>query len=309
MNEYRDVRDRLRALQRTHFRRQMVDVQRRLDEVEWTASEGQRGAESLQTRHDELVAEASRFRELREAANARLEEHRAGVQATAGELRRVTHEREIANERLNALIRRQEDMVESQRGLDEQLESVTAELASVREQLATATDEVAAARRALAEAEAALASERVERTGHERERSRLLAQMTDRERQLADAGRQRALLVQRIETDAAERDRTAQAGADRADRLQRLQAELTALDQFEETSGFRPTIDAGMIEITTSINTAQAEATTARQRVTDVDGMLAEKQARAAGAAADLRERRGCMRASRRYRRRPGSVT
>ncbi|HET7055910.1 MAG TPA: AAA family ATPase, partial [Thermomicrobiales bacterium] len=232
-NEYRDVRDRLRMLQRGHFRQLLLDVSERLAAVEQAAATGQSAAESIQNRHDELVARAAVLRSERDQAGDVLAQHRAGSQATAEQLRRVMHEREIVSERLASLIRRREDMTETQQGLEEQIASVLANLEDVRTQLAAADAAAGSARQERDRADAAMAAERAGRVAVEREHARLLALVTDRERQIADASRRKALLVQRAETDAAERERAEQTSGDRRERHQYLTADLTALDQSE----------------------------------------------------------------------------
>ena len=204
------MRDRLRMLQRGHFRRLLLDVTERLAAVEQVALAGESSAETVQTRHDELTARAAAMRTERDDAADVLEQHRAGLQTTAEQFRRVLHEREIAGERLAALVRRREDMAETQQGLEEQITGVLADLEDVRAQLAAADAAAAAAREERDKADAAMAAERSERAAAEREHARLLALVTDRERQIADASRRKALLVQRAETDAAERERSGQ---------------------------------------------------------------------------------------------------
>jgi chromosome segregation protein len=238
-NEYRDVRDRLRTLQRGHFRRLLLDVNQRLAAVEQAAATGQSVAETIQSQHDELVARAAILRADRDRAGDVLEQHRAGLQATAEQLRRVMHEREIVSERLASLIRRREDMTETQQGLEEQIASVLADLDDVRAQLAAADFAAGSAREERDRADAAMAAERAGRVAVEREHARLLALVTDRERQIADASRRKALLVQRAEIDAAERERADQASGDRRERHQRLTADLTALDQSEAAATAR----------------------------------------------------------------------
>ncbi len=280
-NEYRDVRDRLRLLQRFHFRGLLSKAQAKLESVEASAALGISSADALQAGYDELLATSTTLRSDREQIGDILEQQRAGLFATTEQLRRVSHEREIASERLASLEKRREDMGETQATLNAQITGVLADLEDVRQQVAQAQETAAAARKQLEEAEAALVAERASRAHVEKEHSRLLAVATDRERQIADASRRKALILQRTETDQAERSRTEQASKERADRLQRLAADLTALDQSEETSGYRLTsIDAGVIEIVTAINAANAESALARERVQVLERELADASAR-----------------------------
>ncbi|HYP61743.1 MAG TPA: chromosome segregation protein SMC [Thermomicrobiales bacterium] len=280
-NEYRDVRDRLRMLQRGHFRRLLLDVTERLAAVEQVALAGESSAETVQTRHDGLTARAAAMRTERDDAADVLEQHRAGLQATAEQLRRVLHEREIAGERLAALVRRREDMAETQQGLEEQITGVLADLEDVRAQLAAADASAAAAREERDKADAAMAAERSERAAAEREHARLLALVTDRERQIADASRRKALLVQRAETDAAERERSGQTTSDRRERLERLNADISALHQAEAAAGQRlGAIDEEVAEIAANVRAVQAEIDQARETVRANERATAESSAR-----------------------------
>ena len=280
-NEYRDVRDRLRMLQRGHFRRLLLDVTERLAAVEHVALAGESSAETVQTWHDELTARAAAMRTERDDAADVLEQHRAGLQATAEQLRRVLHEREIAGERLAALVRRREDMAETQQGLEEQITGVLADLEDVRAQLAAADESAAAAREERDKADAAMAAERSERAAAEREHARLLALVTDRERQIADASRRKALLVQRAETDAAERERSGQTTSDRRERLERLNADISALHQAEAATGQRlEAIGEDVAEIVANVRAVQAEIDQARENVRANERAIAESSAR-----------------------------
>ena len=280
-NEYREVRDRLRMLQRSHFRRLLLDVTERLATVELAAQAGESTAESVQSRHDDLTTRAAALRSERDDAVDVLEQHRAGLQATAEQLRRVLHEREIAGERLAALVRRREDMAETQQGLEEQITGVLADLEDVRAQLAAADSAAAASREERDRADAAMAAERAGRAAVEREHARLLALVTDRERQIADASRRKALLVQRAETDAAERERANQSAGDRRERLDRLTADISALQQAESAAGQRLTdIDDEIAEIAAGTRAAHTEIEHASEQVRTVERAIAESSAR-----------------------------
>jgi chromosome segregation protein len=280
-NEYRDLRDRLRALQRSHFRALLERAVERVTEVEKAASAGHSTADAIQARHDELVARAQTLRLERDQVTDQLEEHRAGLQATAEQLRRVSHEREIAGERLAALVRRREDMAETQSGLDQQLASVMAGLAEVRGLIDAATATATDARLRRDQAEAAMAAERANRTAVEREHARLLALVTDRERQIADAARRKALLLQRAETDQAERDRSAAIATERESRRQGLAADLAALELADRDAQVRLAgIDARLAEIATATREAAEDVSRAAEHAQRLERELAEASAR-----------------------------
>lgn len=275
-NEYRDVRDRLRTLQRAHFRRLLLDVSERLTAIESTAASGREMAETLQVRHDELTSELARIRAHRETSADLLDRHKVGLAESTEQHRRVVHQRELSAERLTALHRRRDDLDETQRGLEQQIVTVESELIAVRTHLETVDSDLAGARVRLQEVEAILSSERDARAAAEAEQVRLTALVTDRERQIADTGRRKALLLQRAETDGAERERIDAGARDRAGRLQKIDADIVSLNQLEETAGFRmQSIDAGVIEFTTTQNQLQTEQKTAAETVSKAERNVA----------------------------------
>ncbi|MDQ2683269.1 MAG: AAA family ATPase, partial [Chloroflexota bacterium] len=280
-NEYRDVRDRLRTLQRGHFRRLLGEVHERLERVEAAEREGAGAADTVQAMHDDLVQRTGALRAERDRLAERLEQQRAGLAATTDGLRRVLHEREIASERLSALTRRREDMADTQSTLDAQLANVLAELEGVEDLVREAEETAREARASLEAAEADVAAERQERSRRERERTDLLTSIATTERRIADLTRRSSLAAQRLETDAAERERSETAARERAERLQRLTADLMALDQAEETSGFRlSSIDAGVIELATAVSAATAEASRFSEQIKAQERELADLSAR-----------------------------
>jgi chromosome segregation protein len=280
-NEYRELRDRLRTLQRSHYRLLLGDAVRRLTEVEQAASTGESSADAIQARHDELVATAQSLRSERDRVGDQFEEHRAGLLATTEQLRRVLHEREIAGERLAALVRRREDMADTQSGLDQQLASVLAGLGEVRGLIEAATATATEARSRRDQAEAAMAAERAERAAVEREHARLLALVTDRERQIADAARRKALLVQRSETDQAERERSAVLTSERDARRQALIADLSTLDRAGRDAEERSTaIGVRLAEISGATAGAADALEKADQHAQRLERELADLNAR-----------------------------
>ena len=156
-NEYRDVRDRLRCSSAVISVVCCLTSMSDWPQSRTSALAGESSAETVQTWHDELTARAAAHASERDDVADVLEQHRAGLQATAEQLRRVLHEREIAGERLAALVRRREDMAETQQGLEEQITGVLADLEDVRAQLAAADESAAAAREERDKADAAIA--------------------------------------------------------------------------------------------------------------------------------------------------------
>jgi chromosome segregation protein len=279
-NEYRDLRDRLRTVQRDHFRRLLRDVSDRLGAIEQNAESGAAAAEAARKRHETLVADVAALRLQRDTGNEMLVRHKAGLAESTEQLRRLRHQREIAGERISALRRRKDDLDETQRGLDAQVATVEADLSSLRANLRDVVAAFDAARLHFEQANADLTAERSARAASDAERIRLMALVADRERQIADASRRRALLVQRTETDAAERARLDAGEPERALRFQKLDAELVALNQVEETSGFRlASIDAGIVELQTKLAVLNTSLKTATDEAQTGDRELARAQA------------------------------
>ena len=239
-NEYRDMRDRLRAVQHGHFRGLLLAVNQRLAEVEEAALRRslERGRDPVAARRPGRPGRGpsprarSRLRPARRTPG-RLAGHRAE------QLRRVRHEREIASERLAALSQAARghggDPARSRRA-----NRIRPGRAGRCGDAAASADQIAAeARVRRDEADAAVAAERAARNASEREHARLLALVTDRERQIADVSRRKALLVQRAETDAAERERNEATHAEREDRRTQLGADLAAFDAAARAAATR----------------------------------------------------------------------
>ena len=98
----------------------------------------------------------------------------------------------LPSERLAALVKRREDMEETQRGLEEKITLVLAGFEDVRAVCPRAPIAPQLRREERDGADTAMSAERAEREQSEREHSRLLSQVTDRERQIADASRRKA---------------------------------------------------------------------------------------------------------------------
>jgi chromosome segregation protein len=264
-NEWKGMHDRLRELQGDHFREALRHA---IDAAEAAGA----AAEQAESAVVEARAEVERLTEGGERAAARLatareqltthDEQRAALE---DRLRRLTHERDLAAARSDALGKRRADMDDAREGLDERVTSVAAELARLASDLrdlerATGESRDAAARHT----RDAAARREARKTIEERiaAASRELAAGEGRE---ADLLRQRAVLVERAESLATERDRLHGAVEERAERIAALTADAdaaaAALAQDQERLA---ALAASLTDLAANLETSRHDAAAAR---------------------------------------------
>jgi len=226
--EWQGVRDRLRELQVRHYRGLLRAAQAAHAAAALGAEREGAALAEAQGTVDRLAAEAEGRAEAVERARAALAEHDARRQGVAEQARRAAHERDLAAERSAALAKRREDMADTRAGLDEQAAAAAAERARLTADLAELGAALAAAEAAAAAKQRAATAARATQAEAERRASALTDALAAAERRGADLTRRRALLDQRRETAAAERERAAAAAAERAGRIARLEGELAA---------------------------------------------------------------------------------
>ena len=279
--EWRGLNERLRTLQGAHYRRLLRAARRTLAAAETAAAEGAAAVRTAQAEVDRLLAAGEAAREAAEAARAALGRHAARLQAVVDQARRVGHERDLAAERHAALGRRRDDMADTQAGLDEQMGNVAAELARVAADLATIEAELAAVRNAAAALQEAGAAARRARAQLERRVADLARTLGEQDRRGADLARRRALLEQRRETDAVERERAIAAATERAERVARVEAEQAAAEvaaRVDEAD--LADLDARLTDLGAEAERAAAAARTARTELDDAERGLGQAQTR-----------------------------
>ncbi|MDF3039883.1 MAG: chromosome segregation protein, partial [Thermomicrobiales bacterium] len=278
--EWRSLRDRLRALQGAQFREALGEANAACAAAEAAAARAEEEVAAARTEVERQGGAGERAATRLAAARERLtthDEHRAVLD---DRLRRLTHERDLAAARFEALGKRRADMDDAREGLDERVEAVAAELVKLTTDLrdlerATSESRDAAARHtrdAVARREARAAIEqRVATAGHD---------LTDSERREGELLRQHAVLTERAESLATEYERlqgTIEEGRERIaaltkdvssadaalsedqERIASLQARLAELAAALETA--RENVDASQIE-TDRLRATAGEATT-----------------------------------------------
>jgi chromosome segregation protein len=282
--EWKGVHDRLRDLQRVHYGRLLGENRNRLAAAERAAAVDDARVVAARLDLECLTAAATTARTDAENARAALAQHAVRLQSALDAVRRVGHERDLAGERHAALTRRREDMADTQAGLDDQVATVDRELAAVAVDLKTAEKDVAAARTAVTILQTEGAAARQTRRDRERRAAAIAAAIGERERSLSDLARRRALLDQRRETDAAERERAAAAVAERTARLDRLTSEVAAFDAAATTVAAElAAIDAKLSELTVESERAQEAERSTRDAVALAERRLGETAARLEG--------------------------
>jgi chromosome segregation protein len=266
--EWKGVHDRLRDLQRVHYGRLLEEALARFEETETAAAGDESSVADREAEVDRLVAAIADARIAAEEARAALAQHAAHYQSTVDQTRRAGHERDLAAERQAALSRRREDLLDIQTGLDEQVAGVVSGLATIADEIANAEAEVSQVRQSVEGLQSERNAARSARTDLDKRAARLLSTISESERKLADLGRRLALLEQRRETDAAERERVDAAIAERTARIKQLQAELAGFDAAEQNDAAELTIlGARLIDLIHAAEQANAAVAMARERV------------------------------------------
>ncbi|MCC6790740.1 MAG: AAA family ATPase, partial [Thermomicrobiales bacterium] len=279
--EWQGVHQRLKSLQTFHYARLLGDVAGRLTVAESGSAREEWAVEERRNEVERNVRLAAELRATLEHARAALEQHAARLQATVDQARRVGYERDLANERHTALTRRREDMADTQAGLDEQVAAVERQLQAVAADLAAVEQEVAAGRETVAAMHRESAAARNARAEIERAVARLGKVIAEQERRAAELGRRKALLDQRLETDAAERERAQRSGGERAERIARLNAEIAAFDVAEsESQGEIAAIETAIKDLIEITERAAVGMVRAQNSLAEIERTIGQTSAR-----------------------------
>jgi chromosome segregation protein len=279
--EWQGVHDRLRAVEQFHYARLLANVIARLDAAEAAAGSEDAVLATSRAEVERLSADLTIARNELAEARESLARHDARAQAATEQARRATHERELAMERQSALTKRREDMLDTRASLDEQAAGVQAQLADVAAELAAAEQAVTSARQQVAQLQSQTAAARKARDEAQQQAARLVRQIGDHDRNLAELARRRALIEQRRQTDAEERERIAVAGRERAARIERLQAEQTALDEADVADANRlESLKTSLAEQEKAIEAAAQVERAAREAVASIERALGQASAR-----------------------------
>ena len=233
--EWQGVHDRLKELERGYFTIVLTDALERETEAESATVRDQEAATRLQAESESLQQTLHHAKIASEQAQAEWSRLDTEVQTLTDQIRRIGHERDLAQERLRALQRRQEDMNETQSGLDKQEASVRESLVVIEQELGSVEQAYERARRTLERTRETLKGQRDAQMARERQAASLTSAATSLERQLQDGVRKRALTDQRLETGGRERQRSASQVAELDGRLAGLETQVLELDGIRET--------------------------------------------------------------------------
>lgn len=232
--EWKDLRDRQLFLQRGHYRRLLLHATERRTAIETDVAYEQAALAEAQADLDSRLAARPALETALQAATHALELHDARLGELRQQLSDVTHRKELVEERLAALERRARDAESTRAGLSEQIATSTARIAAseaARKEIAAELDSAREALRAQQEATNLARSARGEA---EQQLADLGRKALQAERRIADLQQQRALLVQRKETQAVDSERLIAEAQDRENRIATLTAELEEHEQTDK---------------------------------------------------------------------------
>jgi chromosome segregation protein len=222
--EWQGVHDRLKTIERGYFHAVLLDVRERVDRAEAANQMETTRLSGAQTAVDTALEQLEDARELAATAQAAYSRQSAHLRSISERAQQLAHERDLAAERIAAIDRRREDLIEGQRGLEERAADLEREIAQV--QLAidglTSSDENVA----IPELEREVHKAREGRQARERQRQQLASAVSDLERRAADIERSLQTGAERIENLNADRLRQQSQHAEQSERLQQLRQEL-----------------------------------------------------------------------------------
>lgn len=279
--EYIGLRDRRRALQWRLERELLAEAITAYDAAHEGAANDESQLAGAKTALETSTAELANARELAAQARAALEQHAARAESIADQARRIGHERDLTHERMAALAKRREDMTETESSLVEQQATVQKDLEAVAVAISAIEGEISAARGQATEAERAIAGFRSSRRQLEEQAERFRREIAAGERQQNDLSRQRALRVQRQETDAAESQRLLAEANERGERLRRLETELAAIIDTESQDEERlATIELSVRDLAKQEEQATAAERAAREKIDGAEREISRLGAR-----------------------------
>lgn len=275
--EYAGLAERLRWLQRGHYRRLLIAANARLAAAEDDARADQAAVNQISRQLDQLTADRATRSSALQQHRERLETHDARLRTLRDQLDAVSHQMDLVGERHTALRRRRTDMDETEAGLQEQVGRVQAQLEAADTSRRSIEAEVAEANGVVERARSAVTAAREERSSREREVSELLCQIGAAERTANEQDQRRALLAQRLATAKTDRARRDAESADRQGRIRTFTADQAALEEEDAriTSEIAQ-MDGALAEIRTGLADRQAAARTAATALADLETRLGQ---------------------------------
>lgn len=279
--EWKDLRDRQQFLQRGHYRRLLLAANEKLTQAETDAAYDQNALAETQQRLDTLIAARPALEAKLQDATHTLERHDARLGELREQHRQAAHRMDIVEERLNSMGRIESDAESTRSGLQEQIVATETRLSEVNTNLAQISEELVAAQQAAEQQQQIATLARSERSSAEQALRDNTTQALQLERKIADMQQQRALLIQRKETSAADAGRLLAEATERNERLGSLQQELTDYEQADKELVDQLTIiESRLSEVTAGVETGRLRGQELSQALTALDKQLAQSSNR-----------------------------
>lgn len=282
-NEWKGLRARLRELQGAHFREALEQAIAASDEARAAVDRAANEVAAARGEVERLTGAGERAGSRLTAARERLTTHDEQRAALEDRLRRLTHERDLAAARVEALGKRRADMQDAREGLDERVASVAAELGKLAADLRDLERATTESRDAAARHNRDAAARRQARSAIEQRAAAAAADLANYERQEADLLRQQAVLGERAESVAAERERLQGAIAQRSGRVAALASDAEAADAALASDRERvAALEARLAAIAAELETSRQEADAAHAGVDRLRAAAGETSTRLA---------------------------
>jgi chromosome segregation protein len=228
--EWQGVHDRLKSIERGYFHRMLLDVRERLERAEAASQMETSRLSGAQSTADAALEQLEDARELAATAQAAWSRQSAHLRSISEQAQQLAHERDLAAERIAAIDRRREDLIEGQRGLEERAADLEREIGQVQR----AIEELSAAGEltgvTIPELERDVQKAREGRQARERQRQQLAAAVADLERRAVDIERALQTGAERLEALSADRLRQQSQTEEHSERIVQLRDELTAVE-------------------------------------------------------------------------------
>jgi chromosome segregation protein len=279
--EWQGLRDRLYALQGAHYRAALEAAIGQEAAARDVAAQADGAAVSARAEVDRLDAASEQATARLASAREKLRHHDEQKRGIEDRLRRLTHERDLAAARADALARRHADMDDARESLDARVVGVAADLERV-------TAELRELERITSESREAAARFGRETSGRKQARatveSRLAAatrELAEGERKEADLLRRRAVLAEREAALLAEQERLQAAAKERAGRIATLRSDAEAATAAATRDDEqRQALDEEHADVTETLAEAAARSAAARDEVERLQRALGEASTR-----------------------------
>ncbi|MEZ4530760.1 MAG: AAA family ATPase, partial [Thermomicrobiales bacterium] len=117
--EWQGVHDRLKSIERAYFQGLLIEIGERLERAETATQMESTRLDTAQANVDTALEQLEDARECARVAQAAFSRQSAHLRSVSEQAQQLAHERDLAAERIAAIDRRREDLIEGQRNLEE----------------------------------------------------------------------------------------------------------------------------------------------------------------------------------------------